>query len=70
MTTCPHCSRESDRLAPLLTSRLADVNLLLGLDPHALHEERMARLTVVTGYAARASKALANLGAEDPDPEC
>lgn len=44
MTTCPHCSRESDRLAPILESRLVEVNRALGLDPFALHGDRMARL--------------------------
>jgi hypothetical protein len=51
MTPCPHCSRESDRLAPLLEQRLVEVNKALGLGPFALHEERMARLRVLVEAA-------------------
>jgi hypothetical protein len=52
VTSCPHCSRESDRLAPLLTSRLAEIDRALGLPAHSLQGERRRRAEDLAALAA------------------
>jgi hypothetical protein len=62
VTSCPHCSRASDRLAPLLTLRLAEIDRVLGLPAHSLQEARLGRLREILTRERELTRAIEPFG--------
>jgi hypothetical protein len=62
MVDCPTCSRASDRLAPLLTLRLAEIDRVLGLPAHSLQEARLSRLRALLTRERELTRAIEPFG--------